>query len=251
MSGHPKRTGLILAAIAVVAVVALVLPALRDRPVRAYALGVPDATEVSLLHAGQQACEGPIESAYRFRAVGLWVSSRIDAVPFDVTVQTVGHQVLASGSSIAAPSQTEPEVRLSNAIPAGRRVMVCVRGRIGLVALRGDLGVRPGLTVTGVKPGTQFALVLKTSASDGSLLHWLPAAFTRASLWRPSWVGSWTFWMLAIGVFAMFGVGVGAVLRAAADDESEPVTPGGDGPDDGGGEPDGSETREDRAQAVA
>jgi hypothetical protein len=252
-----RRRWPILAAVAVAAVVALVLSALHGTPIRAYALDVPNAEQVALLRPGQRACEGPVESSQRFRTVGLWASSGPAPARFDVTAQTVGGQVLGSGSGVALPTQTEPEIRLSRAIAAGRRVVVCARARTGLFVLWGQSAVQPGLAETGVTPGTQFSLILKTTAADGSLLHWLPTAFTRASLWHPSWVGNWTYWLLAIGLLAMFGVGVAAVLRAAADDEGAPTVPTGrgDGPasgdDDGDGDPEGLEPREDCPQTVA
>ena len=68
-------------------------------------------------------------------------------------------------------------------------------------------------------PGEKFSLAL-LSDGDRSLLGSLPTAFSRASLWRPSWVGAWTFWVLAIALLATFGLAVVAVISAAGDDDA-------------------------------
>ena len=109
----------------------------------------------------------------------------------------------------------------------------------------------PGVTVTGIPAGQRFSLVL-LSDGDRSLLGSLSLAFSRASLWRPSWVGAWTFWVLVIALLVTFGLAVVAVVRAADDDAAPPTAhfdrPGPVAPRPADGR---SEAGEDRPQPVS
>lgn len=250
---HLRPRWLVLAAIALAAILALAVAATRGLAVRAYALDVPDLTPVARLGPGQRGCEGPISSRHPFRAVRLWVASSEGAATAVVTVRSAStHRELESSRPIAlGPLETESAVRLPHPVDAEVPVSVCLEERTGTVSAWGSQATTPGVAASGTTPGTQFSLVLLTDAGDGSLLHWLPVAFARASLWRPSWVGSWTFWVLAIAMLAMFGVGVSAVLRAASEDEGIPVAPDGDSPSDDGGAPPRSEARENSPEPVS
>lgn len=226
---------MLLAAFALVAVVALVVAASRALVVRAYALDVPDLTVVASLHPSQQVCEGPITSHYAFRRAGIWTESpRAFGVDTVVVEVATTHRVLASsGRMIVGPSQTEQTPRLSRPVPADRSIVVCVQSQRNRIAVWGSQAAQPGVTATGIPAGQQFSLVLLTDPGNGSLLSWLPTAFGRATLWHPSWVGTWTFWLLAAALVAAFGVGVIAVNAAAsADDAGEQAGGGenGDGP---------------------
>jgi hypothetical protein len=63
----------------------------------------------------------------------------------------------------------------------------------------------------------RFSLVLLNDGS-GSLLDSLSTAFARASLWRPGWVGAWTFWGLTVALVATFGLAVIAIADGARAD---------------------------------
>ncbi len=93
--------------------------------------------------------------------------------------------------------------------------------------------------------GQRFSLVLLSDGSR-SLLGSLSLAFSRASLWRLSWVGPWTFWVLAIALLMAFGLVVAAVVRAA-DDDGPPPPP----PSDGQVDDLPSDPRENRPQPVS
>ena len=104
----------------------------------------------------------------------------------------------------------------------------------------------PGVTVTGIPGARRFSLVV-LSEGDRSLVGSLSLAFSRTSLWRPSWVGAWTFWVLALALLMSFGLAVVAVVRAADDDGPPPPPTPPDGPVDDLP----SETRENRPQPLA
>ena len=226
------RTWLALVAVAVLAVAALFVAGSGGQPIRAYALDVPNMSVVAAVHPPEQACEGPIASHYAFQAVGVWTESpRAFGVDTVVVEAATNHQVLASsGRMIVGPSQTEQTPRLSRPVPADRSIVVCVQAQRNRIAVWGSQAAQPGVTATGVPAGQQFSLVLLTDPGNGSLLSWLPTAFGRAALWHPSWVGTWTFWLLAAALVAAFGVGVIAVIAAAlADDAGAQLGGGEDG----------------------
>ncbi|HET9125832.1 MAG TPA: hypothetical protein VFN65_13210, partial [Solirubrobacteraceae bacterium] len=73
----------------------------------------------------------------------------------------------------------------------------------------------------GVAPGTQFALVLTRRAT---FLGSLGTAFSRASLFKPSWVGAWTFWLLLALLGSTVPLAGAALVRALDDDEAAEST---------------------------
>jgi hypothetical protein len=246
------RTWLLLAGIALLAVVALVVSASRALTVRTYAIDVPDLIGVATVAPSQTACEGPITSSHAFRRVGVWTGATTGTATGIVEIEAAAsHRVLASSGEMSLDAGVaERTPSLSRAVAADQPVVVCIAARRNSLTVGGSQAAQPGVATTGVVAGEQFSLVLLTGPRSGSLLSWLPTAFTRASLWRPSWMGTWTFWLLAGALLATFGVGVVAVTSAvAADDEEYPPSR-----DDGGGVPpssgDRSEAGQDRPQTV-
>jgi len=74
--------------------------------------------------------------------------------------------------------------------------------------------------MSGKKPGLEFSLVL-FSGHGQSLLGALGKAFSRASLFRPSWIGAWTFWALAVALVATIAFGAVAIAAAASADSDD------------------------------
>ena len=114
-------------------------------------------------------------------------------------------------------------MRLHGSIAGSRKVAVCFR----------DAG--PQGAILSPRPGTPTRVTVERSAErsdyadiglelrradDRSLLALLPDAFDRASLFRPGWVGAWTYWLvlvaLVIGVPALLSR---ALAGASAEDE--------------------------------
>jgi hypothetical protein len=65
--------------------------------------------------------------------------------------------------------------------------------------------------------GSAAAIVLLRSQSS-SVLSLLPTIFRRAALFRPTWMGEWTFWVLLAALVAAFPLAALAVASATADD---------------------------------
>jgi hypothetical protein len=135
-------------------------------------------------------------------------------------------RLTASGSRTPNPSGREQLVALDHPIPAGRAVQVCIATSGGTLTVYGAGAQAPGVVAHGVLPGMQFALLLTHRTS---LIGSLSTAFSRAAIFRPSWVGAWTFWVLA-GLLACTILLAGVALTRALDepepDENSPARNG-------------------------
>lgn len=233
-------------AIVVVAVAALLIAGSRHLTVRTASADVPNQFTIATVRPGHDVCEGPLTSQGTARGVGIWGSAAgTTAAALTITVRDVStHAALASGSLRAIAQEGEWTVALDRDVPASRPVQICFAGESGAFRLAGSISSDKHVSETGIPGGQRFSLVLLSDGSR-SLLGSLSLAFSRASLWRLSWVGPWTFWVLAIALLMAFGLVVAAVVRAA-DDDGPPPPPPSDGPVD-----DPSETRENRPQPVS
>jgi hypothetical protein len=109
-------------------------------------------------------------------------------------------------------------------VTEGARVSVCVtnRGRANVALYGGpDLAARTSTaSLDGQPAGTDISLVFLRS-HPASSLSLLPAIFRRAALFRLSWVGAWTLWLLAAAVTLLVPLLLALAVRAAAGDRSE------------------------------
>jgi hypothetical protein len=209
--------------LALLAVLGLLAAGAQHMGVRTASADTPNQVAMPPMRPAETACEGPLTSDGPARSVGIWGTSGAGGADLTLKVQDAATRgVLASGALRATPGDEERVARLRSEAPGGRPLRICVTDDAGTFSLTGSSAGAPGLGVTGLPPGQKFALVL-LSAGNRSLLGSLSTAFGRASLWRPSWVGPWTFWVLALALLAAFGVGAFAVLQAAGD---EPAPPG-------------------------
>jgi hypothetical protein len=236
-------------AVAVIAIVALLVSASRSVTARTFALGVESGGQVAVLHPGARTCEGPVFGSDGSNSIGIWGGAIGGPATMTITAEDPrAGTTLASGTLRAIAADGEWTARLKPVIAAHRPVRICLRQRTGTFTLSGAAAVRSDVVMSGGPAGREFSLVL-LSQSQRSLLSWLPTAFSRASLWRPSWVGSWTFWMLAAALLATFGVGVLAVLNAAADDDDGARPPDPDDPAPDAPAPDEPSADADRSEA--
>lgn len=232
--------------LALVAVVALLAAGSGGVAQRTAVAEVPNLYAMPALHRGGEACEGPLVSHGPARQVAIWGGSGTPSGQVTVTVQDAAtHNVLASGTLQTSAVRGRWVARLDQQVPGGRPLLVCVTDDAGTFALGGAVLSAPGLAATGLPTGQKFSLAL-LSDGDRSLFGSLSTAFSRASLWRPSWVGPWTFWLLVIALLATFGLAVVAVVRATDDDEPPPPSATPERPPDVPSEP-----RQDRPQPVS
>jgi hypothetical protein len=198
---------------------------------RAFSLGVPNVATTVKLAPGHRACDSGIADPASFDAIRAYAAFVVTREELDVTVSDAasrhvlarGHAVITpAGRSLADPQGAPLDTGLNATVPAHRQLTVCFVGDAPTtVDLVGSAQVNPSvrLTVDGVdaKPAIQgLALVMLGTRSPLSLV---PAMFTRAALFRPSWVGAWTFWLLTVALLATLGLAGVAVASAGTDGE--------------------------------
>lgn len=223
------RRGLLgCAALAVLAVVGLLVAAGQPITRRTFTLGAPNTVLLAVLRPTSRVCEGPIVSPNPVQSLGFWgAAGPSHRAQLTVSVQDAATNALLASVPVAAPPiQAQVTARLRRPVAAGLPLRICLTQDSGSLSLFGSGAVNPRVIMTGRRVGPQptngqgeeFSLDLFGTDSH-SLLDSLGLAFSRASLWRPSWVGSWTFWVLAVALAGAFGLGVAATVTAAGTDE--------------------------------
>jgi hypothetical protein len=217
-----ERTWLPFVALAVLALVALVIAGSRGIVQRTFALGAPHQNQVAVLSASQRICEGPVSSQGSFQSVEIWGAAVDRGTNLAVGIEDAsGGGSLAGGRFRAKTAPSAYLVKLARSVPGGRPISVClVNQGTATFTLLGSAAIHPGIVMSGKKPGLEFSLVLLSDKRQ-SLLGALGKAFSRASLFRPSWVGRWTFWVLAIGLLATIALGAMAIASAARADSDD------------------------------
>jgi hypothetical protein len=211
------------AVLASLALAALLLSGLRAGPVRAYAVGVPSVRQVAVARPHHQACEGLIHSQHAFQSVVLW-GAYVGGTPrVAIAVERSGVKTLISGGLVErSPTGGDGQftAKLRSTVAGDQRVTVCVSDRGGELKLRGSTSGYSGVSIAGSQPLRAFAMVA-LEPEQHSLLGSLGLAFSRASLFRPSWVRPWTFWILLIlllGTLPLAAVAIASAMRSESND---------------------------------
>jgi hypothetical protein len=170
-----------------------------------------------------QACEQPIELLADADGVTFWVGTGArPGVPLEVTVRDlrkVGGRPLALRRVAGGYASHSPlSVRFPR-LRKGRVVALCIsnQGHHPATLSGGDTAPTSGTTFAGRSQPVDLTLVFFREHPP-STLGSVPTMFRRATLFRPGWVGTWTFWLLA----ALVAIGVPllcalALARAARD----------------------------------
>ena len=208
---------------AAIGVVVLLVLGLHDERSRAFSLEAPNLQPVAVLAPRQSACEGPVISTAPVDAVRVWGAAAGSPTALDVYA-TAGGKLLSSGRIGVSTMPNSYTSVLSGSIPGDRAISVCLsNGGPAPFSLLGSPSVNPAvqMMVASKRSPLQFSLVLL--APPASSLSLIPTAFSRASLFRPSWVGVWTFWALLAGLIlavVMAGLAIGAAAGADARDRA-------------------------------
>jgi hypothetical protein len=209
----------------------LLIAAANDGRSRAFSLGVSDVAGVTTLTRTAAVCERPITDPTSFGRVRAWAAPGAAPTPVEMTVSDAQtRQVLARGRALVPAADGQFDVTLTRTVAAHRQLQVCFAtvGR-AKVALLGSSQVNPAvhLIVGGKRVATLGLSLVMLPAHPRSLLSTVPTAFARAALFKASWVGTWTFWVLAAALLAAFGVAATAVRWALAEPEG-PSAPEGE-----------------------
>ena len=221
-----RRVWIPSAVFAALALIALAFAGTRNMAVRTFSLDVPNIYAVATAEPhGEPVCEGPVVSQKPFQIVGIWGLAPHGLVPPEVRVEDAATgRVLANGQIATVATLGRWSARLSRTVPGGKPVRVCVVAREDEAELTGFASQHPTIAIDGTRTkqapnGSEFALVF-ISDRGHTFVNSLPLAFSRAQLFHPSWVGSWTFWVFLGALIATFGLGVMAISAAAAADET-------------------------------
>jgi hypothetical protein len=201
----------------------LLIAAANDGRSRAFSLGVSDVAGVTTLTPTATVCERPIVDPTSFGGVRAWAAPGAAPTPVEMTVSDAQTgQVLARGRALVPAADGQFDVTLTRTVAAHRQLQVCfaTAGR-AKVALLGSSQVNSAVRlIVGGKPVATLGLALvMLPAHPRSLLSMVPTAFARAALFKASWVGTWTFWVLAAALLAAFAVAAAAVRWALAEPE--------------------------------
>ncbi|RKQ92866.1 hypothetical protein C8N24_2722 [Solirubrobacter pauli] len=195
----------ICAAVCGLAVVALLLVSAFKRTDESFTLGVAAALPVVPLDPGQEACQERIRvpPSGNFDRVAFKVGTYGRPGP-ELAVEirdSASRRVLARGTLAAgyADVQREPQhvVRVGE-VPASSSVAACVRNdgptRMAIFGNPDAASLPTTAEIDGVGAGVDLAL--RFERSPRSLLSLVGAFAARAALFKVSWFGAWTFWLL-------------------------------------------------------
>lgn len=192
------------------------LTAVLVRPSLAFTLGVDGNRVAAVLPAGGEVCERPIEvppdGAFDHVVVTLETYSR-PGPELEVRVEDARTRTpLATGRLAGGYGDGEHRVRVGR-VGTAKPLSVCIAnaggGRVGVVGGRGD-PLRPPHALVGSRRLLDD-LDLAFEREPRTLLSQAPAIAQRAALFRPGWVGAWTYVVLVL----VLVLAVPALLAAA------------------------------------
>jgi hypothetical protein len=202
-----SRGVIALLATACVGILAAAFVGARDSRELAFTLGVVPAAVAAELAPGQTVCQAPVNVPTDFDRVRFQVGTyRRPGPPMRVAVRSAGSRRLLAGGRLPAgyPDVSQPVVVVGE-VRASQRAEVCLTnsGRRRLALYGNATAAAPVSDARlGNRPlGTDLTLMFERGESR-SMVSLLPDVFDRASLFRPGWVGAWTFWVLAVLLLA-------------------------------------------------
>jgi hypothetical protein len=179
--------------------------------------GVTNAAWVAQLRPGESACQAPVILAKDSAGVRLFVGTyqrpgpALEAVFRDANGRILRRGTLAPGY----PDDTWQVLRFAPTPKSLQASALCVRSSTGPVALAGNpdgtTNPNESLAVGGKLTSADLSYQL-VRPGDQSLFGLLPTIFHRASLFRPSWAGAWSYYVAAALLALLVLAAVGALL---------------------------------------
>ena len=221
---RPPWTVPALVGVAILVLAALVVSGLESTPVRTYALREPNESRAAHITPRRSACEAPVSGKGTTRGFEFFGGVASGDPRVIVKVFSLHRNALIASGRVRDPlAASEPDVRLDRPVAGGESLRVCVEVRgHGAYDLNGAAATYPSTHTTGVLRGTQFSLLL---TRPGTPIGSLPRAFRRASIFRPSWIGSWLFWLLSGLLAVAFIIAITSVHWAATADREDASSP--------------------------
>lgn len=222
-----RAIGLLLGLCAAGVLVLVLVGATTERR-QAFTLGVTPAGAVVELGAGQEVCQGPIrvpDASASFDAVNVTLGTYERPGPaVELTLEPArGGEPFARGRLAAGYGDITRVPSHSIAVghmAAEKPFRVCVRnagpGRLGVYG-NGDAAARTSTAIVDDEPAGVDVAVAFERAEPRSELSLFGATLSRASLWRASWVGTWTMVVLLLVLVAGVPSLLALALRRTAD----------------------------------
>jgi hypothetical protein len=240
-----KPVAIAFTAVLALGILAVVLAGLTNRSDRVQSLGVLPVSPVAPISAGQEVCQSSIALAEPLRRVRFNIGTQGKPGPaLDVTVREPNTRAVL-GRGAVKPGWIDngtPQEVTTGEIPAERYVAVCIRNRGPVRAYvfgevshgqlgTGPVGVSPTVSTSSAEiDGQAIAGDLSmsfVSERPRSALSLVPAMFRRASVFRPEFVGPWTYWLLLVAVLVLAPLMLWRAVRTAIAAEpagTEPTT---------------------------
>jgi hypothetical protein len=204
-----------LVAVAVLGALALLAAAALDDRERAFTAGLPPVRVVAELPPGDTVCHEGIDVPAAFSRVRLATASFGRMGPALSVSAGGGRGTVPAGY----PDNSTIEVDVGEQ-PEGGRIDVCVTNDGDhRVALFGSPPDTPADRLGDPERTPELGLTFVREESR-SMLGLVPEAFERAALFRPDWVGAWTFWVLLGLVLAGLPLLLAAAYRSAVTDST-------------------------------
>jgi hypothetical protein len=211
-----RVTALLFGALSLAGVIAVLVAAAADQRERAFSLDTPTNIPAGSLAPRATGCQGPVPVLVAFKGIQTWFAVAAPTT-LAITVRSPRGRPLARGTIAGRPAQPLPvTAALDAGVAAGQDVDLCLTNRGGAPAtLLGSTATPESgtLTIGPKNTGAAFAAVL-LRAHPKTLLSLAGTVFSRASLFKASWIGAWTFWVLCVAVLGAFGLVAYALLRA-------------------------------------
>jgi hypothetical protein len=216
----------------VLVVAGLIVGGLGDHQRTAFSVDVPAGVPVARLTAGRRVCQGPIAVPRAFSGVRVWiVPTASHPAPVTVSVRRTGADAARIGgqlgitAGVVPGALASPAANFSRSVSAGGPVQLCLRAGTGAPLYL--IGAQPtagsGLISPAPSVGPGAASLIFLAPHSRSLLGLVPTMMARAALFRPTWMGAWTYWVLLAGLVAavlLLGASVVSTARAEADSAS-------------------------------
>lgn len=210
---------LALLAVVAVALVALLLTAARHEHEVAVPLGVPSFGVAARIEPGHVACQGPIDLTSHVQGVTLPVATDGQPGPrLALAVRSLpGRSVLAQAEVAPGYADGSEQRAMFATVREGQTVEVCVRNQGGTPAF--VYGHEEALTTSAASVDGRILTadmnIDLLRAPPRSTLELVPVMFERAAVFRPGWVGAWTFWLLAVALIVLVPFLLARALAAA------------------------------------
>ena len=203
----------VMLAVAAVGLTALVVTlALRDSTL-VYSLGVPDTGVAVTVPRGDEACQEPIPVPVgeTFDRVRMRVEGGVGSL---VVRGLPGRSALARGRIEDMTGQQS--IGVGYVAPRGP-ISVCVRSTTGRLRVHGAAGLANRNSGVGFRgEAIDVDMLVAFERPSRSLLGLVPAMAERAALWRPGFVGTWTYAALAVLVLLGVPLALAVALRSAS-----------------------------------